>query len=134
MTQEQFKDYYHHLMELFGLKGLNGSALQSWYKPFQTVPLEVAYEMADIFMANAKGKPTPAGLLEYKNMAFRNLGGAKTETFDNCKICNNTGFILMTSVSNGISYEAAYRCLCKKGDSMSHSVPQISLAVFNNSK
>ena len=111
MTKNEFVEYATYLGKLFNFEApTDKDILAAWYKNFERVHIDIAREMAQLYLKQETGKFKIAKLLEYKESAMR--GKVYKENFENCKLCKNTGFVILEKEDKGRIYEFCNRCIC----------------------
>ena len=124
MTKNEFIEYAGYLGKLFGFEApTDKDVLGAWYKPFERVHIDIAREMAQLYLKQETGRFKLAKLLEYKDIALR--GKVYKETTGNCKLCKNIGFVILEKRDNGRIYEFCNRCICKVGQSLNKNIKTV---------
>ena len=124
MTKNEFVEYAAYLGKLFNFEApADKEVLAAWYRNFERVHIDIAREMAQLYLKQETGRFKIAKLLEYKEMAMR--GKTYKENYDNCKLCKNAGYLELEIRDKGRLYEFAYRCICKKGKELYSGFPLV---------
>lgn len=127
MTKQEFIEYADYLGKLFGFEApTDKDVLAAWYKPFEKVHIDIAREMAQLYLKQETGRFKLAKLLEYKDVALR--GKVYKESTENCKLCKNSGFVILERRDNGRVYEFCNRCICKVGQSLNPNIKTVTEA------
>ena len=127
MTKNEFIEYSVYLGKLFGFDApTDADVLVAWYKPFEKVHIDIAREMAQLYLKHETGRFKLAKLLEYKEQAMR--GKTYKENQGNCKLCRNTGFVILERRDNGRIYEFCNRCICKIGQCLNKNIKTVEEA------
>lgn len=127
MTKKEFIKYVDYLGKLFNFEPTTDKeVLVAWYKPFEKVHINIAREMAQLYFKQETGRFKLAKLLEYKDTALR--GKVYKESTENCKLCKNTGFVILEKRDNGRIYEFCNRCICKIGQSLNKNIKTVEEA------
>jgi|GEM_PF-2877332 len=127
MTKNEFIEYVSYLGKLFSFEAPGDKdILAAWYKPFERVHIDIAREMAQLYLKQETGRFKLAKLLEYKDVALR--GKVYVESTENCKLCKNTGFVILEKRDNGRIYEFCNRCICKTGQSLNKNIRTVEEA------
>lgn len=127
MTKNEFIEYVSYLGKLFSFEAPGDKdILAAWYKPFERVHIDIAREMAQLYLKQETGRFKLAKLLEYKDVALR--GKVYVESTENCKLCKNTGFVILEKRDNGRIYEFCNRCICKIGQSLNSQIKTVEEA------
>lgn len=125
MTKNEFIEYAGYLGKLFGFDApTDKDVLGAWYKPFEKVHIDIAREMAQLYLKQETGRFKLAKLLEYKEQAMR--GKTYSEKIEGyCKICRNVGYVMLEKRDNGKIYVMANRCICKLGQDLNKSIKTV---------
>lgn len=127
MTKNEFIEYAAYLGKLFNFEApTDKDILAAWYKNFERVHIDIAREMAQLYLKQETGKFKIAKLLEYKESAMR--GKVYKENFENCKLCKNTGFVILEKEDKGRIYEFSNRCICVIGQSLNKNIKTLEEA------
>lgn len=127
MTKNEFIEYVSYLGKLFSFEPTaDKEVLAAWYKPFERVHIDIAREMAQLYLKQETGRFKLAKLLEFKDVALR--GKVYKESTENCKLCKNTGFVMLEKRDNGRIYEFCNRCICKIGQSLNSNIKTVTEA------
>lgn len=127
MTKQEFVEYAGYLGKLFGFEApTDKDVLAAWYKSFERVHINIAKEMAQLYLKQETGRFKLAKLLEYKDVALR--GKVHQESTENCKLCKNSGFVMLEKRDNGRIYEFCNRCICKIGQSLNSNIKTVEEA------
>ncbi len=125
MTKNEFMEYVDYLGRLFGFTPTKDrDILLAWYKPFEKVHIDIAREMAQLYVKEETGRFKLAKLLEYKEVALR--GKVYKENIKNCKLCKNVGFVILEKRENGRIYEFCNRCICNIGQSLNSNIKTVT--------
>ena len=90
---------------------------------FEKVHMEVAKEMAQLYLKQETGRFKLAKLLEYKELALK--GRVYKENYENCKICENTGFVILEKRVEERIYEFCCKCICRKGQELNKNIKTV---------
>lgn len=123
MNKNEFMEYVSFLKELFPRVNIPKSkdGLTAWYKAFENTHINVAKEMAQIYLQEEQNGFNYARLLAYKSRVIANRGSL-SESQDKkyeCMICNSTGVVQVEVDVKGHTYLRFYRCNCENGTNIS---------------
>ena len=125
MTKNEFIEYSVYLGKLFGFDApTDKDVLAAWYNSFEKVHIDIAREMAQLYLKHETGRFKLAKLLEYKEQAMR--GKSYSEKIEGyCKLCGNSGFVMLEKRDNSKIYVMANRCICKVGQALNKGIKTV---------
>ena len=125
MTKNEFIQYLVFLSKLFNTEMPTDKEIQAtWYKSFEFTHENIAKEMAQRYFKEETGRFKFAKLLEYKSAAM--AGKTFKEPSGDCRMCKNTGYVVIEQKHGSRVYEMCNRCTCRHGEALPKYIKQIS--------
>lgn len=116
MDKYQFMEYLKFIKELFPRANIptGKEAIGAWYKGFANTNIEIAKDMARMYLQEEQHSFNYAKLLQYKSkaMAGKSIFDVNRTKYE-CKLCNGEGVVIVENLIEKHIYKYAYRCTCK---------------------
>ena len=116
MTKNEFVEYLDFLERVFPKAPIpiDREIRAVWYKGFENTRIEIAKEMAIMYLQEEQGRFNYSKLLQYKSKAMAgNTQIEENRPIYDCKLCSGSGFVIVENFKKEHIYQYAYRCRCK---------------------
>ena len=116
MTKNDFLEYLNFLKRVFPRAPIpkDKDIIGVWYKGFENTRIEIAKEMAMMYLQEEQGGFNYSKLLQYKSKAMAGKGQVEeNRPIYDCKLCSGSGFVIVENFKKEHIYQYAYRCRCR---------------------
>lgn len=117
MNKDEFMEYLVFLKKLFHRASIpnDKEIIAIWYKGFKNTRIEIAKEMAMLYLQEEQGSFNYSKLLQYKSKAMAGKYIEENRQIYGCKICKGSGFVIVERPKKKHVYQYIYRCRCRNG-------------------
>lgn len=130
MSKQDFMKYLSFLKEVFPKANIpsNQEIIATWYKGFQSVSLDIAKNMGEMYFQDEQNAFNYARLLQYKSKAMAGETSYDKPQVKVCEVCGGTGWVQIRFYDSKVKSEIDKykRCNCEIGNNIRSDLSQIT--------